>query len=175
MIVRFALLAIGLFLGTLQVAAQSPHSTPEQRAKAKAKADYGVFRRNIVSLKEFNEERKKIPALQKENKMSVKVIATIDSVEADDDKATTLTGYITQVIGDNTTNAYEITFDRTTRKITKVKRTEEAVDVQAAAKPAAKKPAGATTKPATKKKEGEEEEGEEEEKTPAGTKEKEEE
>jgi hypothetical protein len=78
------------------------------------------------------------------------------------------------LIGDNTTNAYEITFDRATRKITKLKRTEEAVEPEEAkAKPAAKKPAG--TKATPKKKDGEEDDEDEEEKTVPAGKEKEEE
>ena len=156
----------------LAVAAQpTPHSTPESRQKAKAKADYAQFRREITNLKEFADEKSKIGALQKENKMKVQVVATIDSLETDDTKTTQLTGYITQVMGDNTANAYEIKFDRNTRKIVSVKRTTEAMEPEAARKAPAKKATGAH--PAPHKKDGDDD-GDDDEKS-SGSKEKEEE
>ncbi|NDC41908.1 MAG: hypothetical protein EBZ77_10215 [Chitinophagia bacterium] len=161
-----------LFMGVAGIAqaqVPAPHSTPESRQKAKLRMDYSTFRREINALKEFAEERKKIPALQKEQKAPVKVVATIDSIETEDDaKVTTLTGYITQIIGENSSNAYEVTFDRATRKITQVKRTTEAVEPEAtapAAKPAAKKPA---PKAHTSPKKDDDDADDEEEKAPAG-------
>lgn len=155
--------------------AQPParHASPEAKQKAKDRSDYSLFRRQITALKEFSEERKKIPALQKENKELVKVYVTMDSTETDDTaKNKFLQGFITQQIGDNTTNAYEITFDRTTRKITTVKRTGESAEPEPAEvkeKPAPKK-GTEVKKPAPKKKKDgdEDEEEDEEEKTPAG-------
>ena len=144
----------------------TPHSSPEARAKMKAKQDYAAFRKEITALKEFADEKAKIKALQKEHRVIVRVIPTIDSVEADEDaQAKTLTGYITQVVGDNSANAYEIQFDRATRKITAVKRTADAIEPeeQTTAKPAVKKTTTTTTKTTTKKKDGEEEEESEEE------------
>lgn len=87
-----SILSVLLFT-TQATFAQTPHSTPEQREKAKLRSDYGLLKRQIASLKEFAEERSKIPALQKENKMLVKVVPTVDS--ADDEKVKTITGYIT--------------------------------------------------------------------------------
>lgn len=167
---------------TFSVYAQSPHSTPESRQRMKERADYGIFRRQATALKEFAEERKKIPALQKENKETVKVFVTVDSVDSDDTaKNKFIQGYIVQQIGENSANAYELTFDRAQRKITTVKRTGESADPEAAepkekkeTTTAAKKPGTTTTTPkatAKKKKDPDgddedEEEEEKEEKTP---------
>ena len=158
--------------------AQAPglHSTPESRQKSKDRSDYSLFRRQITALKEFAEERKKIPALQKENKEVIKVYVTMDSTESDDTmKNKFLQGFITQQIGDVSTNAYELTFDRTLRKITTVKRTGESTDPEPAEikeKPAPKKGTEVKKTAPKKKKTGddddEEEEEEKEEKTPAG-------
>ncbi len=170
-----------LLCTTLSLWAQSPHSTPESRQRMKERADYGVFRRQATALKEFAEERKKIPALQKENKEAVKVFVTVDSVDNDDTaKNKFIQGYIVQQIGENTANAYELTFDRAQRKITNVKRTGESADPEAAepkekkeTTAAAKKSGTTTTTPkatAKKKKDpdgdDEDEEEEKEEKTP---------
>ena len=147
------------------------HASAEAKQKSKDRAEYGAFRKEIAALKEFADEKKKIPKLQKENKEVVKVIVTIDSVETDDASIKTLTGYITQQIGDNSTNAFEIIFDRATKKITTVKRTGESADpepVEAKTKTTAVKKVA----PAKKKKEGdedeEEEDKEEKEEKPAG-------
>jgi len=168
---KVVILSLSVVAGAMSAKGQvpTPHSSPEARAKMKAKQDYAAFRKEITALKEFADEKAKIKALQKENRVIVRVIPTIDSVEADDDaQAKTLTGYITQVVGDNTANAYEIQFDRATRKITAVKRTADAIEPEeeAKVKPAVKKTTTTTTtttKTTTKKKDGdEEEEGEEE-------------
>lgn len=150
------------------VLAQVPvrHASPEVRQRAKDRSDYSLFRREIGTLKEFADERKKIPALQKENKEVVKVTATIDSVDSDDTtKNKFLTGYITQTIGDNATNAYELTFDRTTRKITHIKRTGESAEPEPAEVKEKKVPPKTEVKKAApkKKKSGDEEDDEEEE------------
>jgi len=142
--------------------APMPHASPEVRQRARDRADYNTFRRKIGELKEFAEEKKKIPLIKKETKEVVKVYATIDSVDTDDDttKLKTLTGYITQQVGDNIANAYQITFDRTTKRITSVKRTGDAVEpegAEAKEKPAAKKPEATKATP-KKKKTGDEDE-----------------
>ena len=164
---------------TLLAQVPTPHASAEVRQKAKDRSDYSLFRRQISATKEFAEERKKIPALQKENKEPVKVVATIDSVDTDDTtKMKTITGYITQNIGDNSANAYELTFDRTTRKITNIRKTGESAEPEAAAAIAPKAKTAAPGKPDVKKatpkkkKDGDDEEEEEEkeekeEKTPA--------
>ncbi len=171
---KFALLLLICLFATAGIYAQAPkpHASPEVRQRARDRADYGTFKRKIAELKEFSEERKKIPLLQKENKEAVKVYATVDSVETDDTtKAKTMTGYITQQIGESTANAYEVTYDRATKKITAVKRTGESVDPEAAEakeKPASKKTDAKKAEvkkasPAKKKKDGDDEDGDEEE------------
>ena len=151
--------------------AQQPpvrHASPEVRQRARDRSDYSLFRREITALKEFAEEKKKALAIQKENKEVVKVIATIDSVDTDDTaKMKTITGYITQQIGDVSANAYELTFDRTTRKITGIKRTGESTEPEVAepkAKPATPKAEVKKAAPAKKKKTGDDEDEEEDEK-----------
>src|SRR5580698_3135960 len=68
------------------------------------KTDYNLFHRQMLSLKEYSDERRKIPNLQKANKMTVKVSAVVDTTVDAGDK--TLIGYIRQDIGDNTSNVY---------------------------------------------------------------------
>ena len=164
---------------TLSIAqAPTPHSTPESRQKSKDRSDYSLFRRQITASKEFTEERKKIPLLQKENKEIVKVYVTMDSTETDDTaKNKFLQGFITQQIGENTANAYELTFDRTTRKITTIKRTGESTEPEPAEvkeKPAPKKGTEVKKPAPKKKKDGDEDDEEEEEKEEKPSKEKDE-
>ncbi len=104
----------------------------ERKTITKEKVDYNLFHRQIIALKEYADERKKIPALQKASKMPVKIVSTIDSVDdvLDNDKNKTLTGYITENVGDNSVNVYEITYDRSLKKIVSVKATGETSDVE---------------------------------------------
>src|SRR5580698_6073544 len=81
--------------------------------RIKDKTDYSLFHRQMLSLKEYSDERRKIPNLQKANKMPVKVAAVVDTNADPGDDGKTLIGYITQDIGDNSSNVYEVTFDRT--------------------------------------------------------------
>src|ERR1035437_6940181 len=68
-------------------------------ARINSKNDYAIFHRQLLSLKEYMDERKKIPNLQKANKMPVKVVVAIDTVdEGDEASAKKLTGYIRQDI-----------------------------------------------------------------------------
>lgn len=97
--------------------------------RMKDKADYSTFHRQMLTLKEYLEERKKIPALQKANKAPVKVVAAVDS-SADGDNPNKLTGYIRQDVGDNSSNIYEVTFDRKSKTIVSVKRSEEGEGVE---------------------------------------------
>ena len=98
-------------------------------ARINSKNDYAIFHRQLLSLKEYMDERKKIPNLQKANKMPVKVVVAIDTVdEGDEASAKKLTGYIRQDIGDNSVNVYDVTFDRSVKKIVSVKRTPEALE-----------------------------------------------
>ncbi len=176
-----------LLLCTLLISAagyaQQPEvkASPEVRAKARARAEYSSFRRQINALKEFAEERKKLPLIEKERKEKITLAAVIDSVETDDTATKTLTGYIAQQTADASYNVYEITFERATKHITAVKKTGEGLEPEEEkkAKPTAKKPtttapAKATTTTAKKKTSGDEDEDseaeEEEEKEPAPAK-----
>ena len=120
-------------------------------ARVSNKNDYAVFHRQILALPEYLDERKKMPALQKTTKSVVKVTAVVDSLE-DDDNSKALTGAIRQDIGDNTTNIYELTFDRKTKKIVGVKRTPEAIEADKEAKEAAADKEEKTTTVKTKEK-----------------------
>ena len=101
----------------------------ERAARVSAKNDYAIFRKQIMALRQFDVERQKIPALRKQSKMTVKVLAVIDSNENDaEGDSKTLQGYIRQDVGDNATNMYEILFDRVQKKIISVKHTQEAID-----------------------------------------------
>ncbi len=141
------------------------------------KNDMVIFKKQILGLKEYALERKKIPDLQKTSKMAVKVTAVIDSESTENSaESKTLIGYIKQDVGDNTTNMYELTYDRAQKKITSVKRTPEAIDAdrelaeEKEEKASAKsektsiKKSTAGKKPVTKKDEDEDDEDADEEK-----------
>jgi len=97
-------------------------------ARVTKKNDYALFHKQMLGLKEYADERKKIPALQKANKGPIKVVAVIDSNDNDEEGSKTLMGYIRQDVGDNNTNMYECIYDRAAKKIISVKRTPEAAD-----------------------------------------------
>jgi|GEM_PF-1110122 len=133
---RISLLLVCLLtLSSSSFAQQKEKMTREEKdeknqareARINNKNDYVIFRRQILALPEYLDERKKMPVLQKANKGVVKVTAVVDSLE-DDDNSKALTGAIRQDIGDNTMNVYELTFDRKTKKIVGIKRTQEAMD-----------------------------------------------
>ncbi len=98
------------------------------------KSDIINFHRQILSLKEYNDERAKIPALQKANKVTVKVKGVVDTTDAttdgeDDGKPTNkLTGYIRQELGNETIDLYQLTYDRTKKKITAVVPVSDSTD-----------------------------------------------
>ncbi len=102
----------------------------EKKIASKQKVDYNLFRRQILTLPEYADERKKVPALQKASKMTVKIVAYVDSLNDAGDDAKTLIGYISENIGDNTTNIYELTYDRSLKKIITVKPTGETPDIE---------------------------------------------
>ncbi len=133
----------------------------EHKSLSKLKVDYNLFRRQMIATKEYADERKKIPAIQKASKMIVKIVAYVDSVDADD-STKSLTGFIAENVGDNSTNIFELTYDRGTKKIVTIKPTGETSDIEQdedVKKPAAKK---TTVK---KSKDDEDEDDPEEEKT----------
>ncbi len=96
----------------------------ERKAANKDKVDYNLFRRAIMGTKEFSDERRKVAALQKSSKAHIKIVAVVDSL-ADNDDPKKLTGYIREDIGDNSTNVYEVIFDRSIKKIISVTATGE--------------------------------------------------
>lgn len=101
----------------------------EKRATNRNKVDYTVFRRQILTLPEFDAEKKKLAELRKQTGGAPKIYAVVDSLnEADDSKM--LTGYIVTSLGDNTANVYEISFDRVQKKIVKVKPTGEKLEAE---------------------------------------------
>lgn len=101
----------------------------EKRATNRNKVDYTVFRRQILTLPEYDAEKKKLAELRKQTGGVPKIYAVVDSLnEADDSKV--LTGYIVTTLGDNTANVYEISFDRVQKKIVKVKLTGEKLEVE---------------------------------------------
>jgi len=142
----------------------------EKKAANKDKVDYNLFRRQILTLKEYSDERKKIPALQKAAKGPVKIVAVVDSLSGDEDPKK-LTGYIRRDAGENSINVYEITFDRSVKKITAVRATGEADEDKEEAADEKKAPAKHA---APKKKKGDDEDDDEEEEKPSRKKQKEE-
>ncbi len=140
------------------------------------KNDIALFRRQIMALPEYAAERLKIPALQKSSKMAVKLSAVIDTdaLESGTD-VKMLNGYIRQDVGDNTTNLYDLVYDRTQRKIVSVKRTQEAMDADKEAndekeeKETAKK-GHTTVKKAVKKNKDDDEDDDPDEEKPSKTK-----
>ena len=104
----------------------------EKKTITKEKVDYNLFHRQMIALKEYAEERKKIPTLQKVSKMPVKILTSIDSIDetSDESKVKTITGYITENVGDNSVNVYEVIYDRTQKKIVSVKATGESSDLE---------------------------------------------
>lgn len=150
----------------ISVSAQNAPSAYKQ--KTKDRADYNNFKQQIMHLKEYAEERKKIPKLQKENHVPIKVTATIDTSEADDDQKNILTGHITQQIGDNSSNAYDITYDRTSTKIITIKKTGDADDPEAMESKKDKEAKPVTTHPKSKKNKEDEEDDSDEEKPVKG-------
>jgi hypothetical protein len=124
-----------LFCLTLSITsfAQTEKMDQDDKREARStrirdKTDYNLFHRQMLSLKEYSDERRKIPNLQKANKMTVKVSAVVDTTIDAGDK--TLIGYIRQDIGDNSSNVYEVTFDRALKKIVNVKYTGEGDEVE---------------------------------------------
>jgi hypothetical protein len=133
----------------------------EKKANSKNKVDYSVFRRQILTLPEYAEQRSKLQEIRKAGKGIPKIYAVVDSLN-DTEDAKLLTGYIMLTLADNTANVYEVTYDRAIKKIVQVKPTGETLDIEKeeATEPTRKQN---VKKPASKKKTGDEEEEEEEE------------
>jgi hypothetical protein len=119
MLQKRSLLFIITILVTLTAAAQ------DKKEKTNSKSDNPVFYRKIIALKEYKTELQKVEKLSKEQHTSVTVKVDIDNAVHDDEDekhtTDTLTGYIQEVTGDISVVAYEILFDRKTKKIIEVK------------------------------------------------------
>jgi len=134
---RNTLLSICCLLLSVVSFAQKEKMTREEKdekiqaraARIANKNDYAIFHKQMLAMKEYLDERKKIPALQKANKGIVKVVAVVDSVDDEDDaKSKSLFGVIRLDVGDNSTTVYEVTFDRIGKKIVAVKNTQEGAE-----------------------------------------------
>jgi hypothetical protein len=101
----------------------------EKKANNKNKVDYSVFRRQILTLPEYAEQRGKLQEIRKAGKGIPKIYAVVDSLN-DTEDAKLLTGYIMLTLGDNTANVYEVTYDRAVKKIVQVKPTGETLDIE---------------------------------------------
>jgi len=162
---RSIVIAAALICATGAARAQMPHQSEESKMRNKARAEYSAFKHQILALKEFADEKRKVQRLQKENNAMVKIVATIDSV--DNDEVKTLTGYITEQIGDNSVNAYEVTFDRASKTIISVKKTGEAEEPEATEKAQPKKGTPAAAPKAKKKGDDDDDDGDDDDsKTP---------
>jgi len=133
----------------------------EKKSATRDKVDYTLFRRQILTLTEFSDQRRKLAELKKEGKGMAKIFAVVDSLNENAD-GKFLTGYIQLVLGDNIVNVYELTFDRSVKRIILVKSTGEQLEVEKEARSAPGKPA-TKAKPKKKKSEDDDEEDEEEE------------
>lgn len=145
---KYKLLALLLLLSTASFAQVTKEERKEERdekkAKAQTKVDYTVFRRQMLTLKEFSDERRHAAELQRSTKGLVRAIVYVDSTnDADENKI--LIGYITVLVADNATNLYEVSFDRALKRIVYVKPTGETIEVDEDKKPA-KKSSAKTTK-----------------------------
>ena len=134
----------------------------EKKAANKDRVDYTVFRRQILTLTEFSDQRRKLATMRNEGKGMGKIYAYVDSTNEQED-VRFLKGYIQLAMGDNSANVYEITYDRSLKRIILVKATGEQLEVEKAETAEKKTPAKPGTKAKPKKKTGDEDEDEEEE------------
>ncbi len=131
---KILFLIVGLFISLTSFAQpekmtreEKDAKNAERQARVNSKNDYANFKKQLLALKQYETERQKIPLLRKTSKMPVKVVVVVDSTD-NDAESKTLIGYICQVVGDNATNMYEITYDRSQKTIVTVKHTQEAID-----------------------------------------------
>lgn len=142
----------------------------EKKSANKDRVDNNVFRRQILTLPEFSDQRKKIAELRNQGKGIAKIYAVVDSLNENADEKF-LIGYIQLSLGDNSVNVYEITYDRKLKNIILIKPTGETLEVEKEEKDEKATPKKTTSKPVPKKaapkkkktdEEGDEEEDEEE-------------
>lgn len=180
-----AVLVALITFGGASIAQQKEKMTREDKdeknsareARIARRNDLTLFKKQIMGIPEFGKEKRKIPALQKNNKGVVKVVAYIDSTENEDD-AKTFIGYIRQDIGDNSTNMYELIYDRAQKKIISVKLTAEGAEAnkeeadEKEEKAAEKKPTGTKAAPKKKKTDDDDDPEDEPEEKPSKSKQK---
>jgi hypothetical protein len=162
------LLAMALISFNTFAQARDKEDRKEERDERKAansdRVDIVVFRRQILTLPEFSDQRKKLAELKKQGHGIGKIYAVVDSLtDVEDGKF--LKGYIELILGDNSANVYELTFDRKLKSIILVKPTGEQLEIEKAEKPepAARKTAHAKPVPKKKKSEDDEEDEDEDE------------
>ena len=134
----------------------------EKKAANKDRVDIAVFRRQILSLREFSDQRRKVAEWRAQGKGIIKIFAVVDSLN-DIEDGKFLKGYIQLIKGDEVANVYELTFDRALKRITLVKPTDEKLDLADDEEKAERKTKSATAKPVKKKKTDDDEEDDEEE------------
>ena len=134
----------------------------EKKAANKDRVDIAVFRRQILSIPEFSDQRRKVAEWRAQGKGIIKIFAVVDSLN-DIEDGKFLKGYIQLIKGDEVANVYELTYDRGLKRITLVKPTNEKLDLGDDEEKAERKAKNATAKPAKKKKTDDEEEDEDEE------------
>lgn len=133
----------------------------EKKAAGKDRVDYTVFRRQILSLTEFSDQRRRVAELRAQGKGIIKIYAVVDSLN-DYDDGKFLKGYIQLIKGDEVANVYELSFDRGLKRIVLVKPTNEKLDLGDDEEKAERKAKPTTAKPVKKKKTTEDDEEEEE-------------
>lgn len=134
----------------------------EKKAVGKDKVDYTVFRRQILSLTEFSNQRRKVAEMRAQGKGIIRIFAVVDSLN-DIEDGKFLKGYIQLIKGDEVANVYELTFDRGLKRITLVKPTGEKLDLGDDEEKTVRKTKPTTSKPVKKKKTGDDDEEDEEE------------
>lgn len=133
----------------------------ERKAANQDKVDINVFRRQILTLPQYAELRRKLPQMKKNGQPAPRILAFVDS-SLDAEPNLLLTGFIQLVQPGNTINVYEVTYDRKQKKIVAVKPTgeltEEAEDNETEAAP---KKTAKSAKKAAKEQDEEEDEADE--------------
>ncbi len=144
----------------------------ERRAANSEKVDLTVFRRQILTLPEFAEERRKLIEIRKQTKAIPKIYAVADSMSEHPDP-NMLMGYITLTLGDDAVNVYELTFDRKQKKIVKIKPTGDTLEIEKPALSDKQERSGKkATTPKKKSDDDDEEEDDEQEEQPTRSKKK---
>lgn len=129
----------------------------ERRAAGKDRVDYAVFRRQILSITEFSDQRRKIAEWKAQGKGIAKIYAVVDSLN-DNEDGKFLKGYIRLIMGGSVADVYELSFDRGLKRIVLVKPTGEQLEIEEPAKPERKRN---TASPVKKKKTGDEDDEDE--------------